>query len=141
MSDPSKIKNFTYEGIGNERIDVYLTKHHEYTRNFFHRLMARGDIALNGTTLKKNSQRLKPGDQITITHPERYMESEVLAQSPQIDLKIMIEKEDYLVIYKPKGMLSHPNSVRGVEHANVVGSLYHYFAQQNLPTTGNFVRA
>lgn len=141
MSDPSKIKQFTYEGTGNERIDVYLTKNHEYTRNFFHRLMARGDIALNGTTLKKNSQRLKPGDQITITHPERYMESEVLAQSPQIDLKIMIEKEDYLVIYKPKGMLSHPNSVRGVEHANVVGSLYHYFAQQNLPTTWNFVRA
>jgi 23S rRNA-/tRNA-specific pseudouridylate synthase len=141
MSDPSKIKQFTYEGLGNERIDIYLTKNHEYTRNFFHRLMARGDIALNGTTLKKNSQRLKSGDQITITHPERYMESEVLAQSPQIDLKIMIEKEDYLVIYKPKGMLSHPNSVRGVEHANVVGSLYHYFAQQNLPTTGNFVRA
>jgi predicted rRNA methylase YqxC with S4 and FtsJ domains len=59
MSDPSKIKQFTYEGLGNERIDVYLTKNHEYTRNFFHRLMARGDIALNGTTLKKNSQRLK----------------------------------------------------------------------------------
>lgn len=141
MSDPSKIKQFTYEGVGNERIDVYLTKNHEYTRNFFHRLMARGDIALNGTTLKKNSQRLKPGDQITITHPERYMESEVLAQSPQIDLKIMIEKQDYLVIYKPKWVLAHPNSVRGVEYANVVGSLYHYFAQQNLPTTWNFIRA
>lgn len=103
--------------------------------------MARGDIALNGSVLKKNSQRLKTGDAITITHPERYMESEILAQSPQVELKILLEKDDYLVVYKPKGMLSHPNSVRGVEHANLVGSLYHYFAQKNLPTTGNFVRA
>lgn len=141
MSDPSKTKHITYTGAGNERIDLYLTKNHEYTRNFFHRLMARGDIMLNAVVLKKKSQLLKTGDQITIQHPERYMESEVLAQSPDIQLKVLIEKKDYMVIYKPKGMLSHPNSVRGVEHANVVGSLYHYFAQQNLPTTWNFVRA
>jgi hypothetical protein len=30
------------------------------------------------------------------------MESEVLAQSPEIDLKILIERPDYIVIYKPK---------------------------------------
>ena len=97
--------------------------------------MARGDITLNGEILKKNSYRLKVNDQITIVHPERYMEAEMLASSPAIALDIVIEKRDYLVIHKPKGMLAHPNSVRGVEHANVVGSLYHYFSQQNLPTT------
>ena len=69
------------------------------------------------------------------------MESEMLALSPAIDLKILIEKKDYIVVYKPKGVLSHPNSVRGVEHANMVGALYQYFKNQNLPTTGNFIRA
>ena len=111
ISNISKTKYITYQGIGNERIDIYLTKNHEYTRNFFHRLMARGDVLINDVVLKKKSLCLKTGDKITIVHPERYMESEVLAQSPKIELKVLIEKEDYLVIYKPKGMLSHPNSV------------------------------
>lgn len=44
-----------YDGPGGERIDVYLTKHHEYTRNFFHRLVARSDILVNDTVVKKKS--------------------------------------------------------------------------------------
>lgn len=136
-----KTHTIIYEGSGGERIDVYLTQNHEYTRNFFHRLVARGDILVNGSIVKKKSLWLKTGDEITIVHPERYMESEVLAQSPEIDLKILIEKPDYIVIYKPKWVLSHPNSVRWVEHANIVWALYHYYKKQNLPTTGNFIRA
>lgn len=136
-----KTHTIIYEGSGGERIDVYLTQNHEYTRNFFHRLVARGDILVNGNVVKKKSLWLKTGDEITIVHPERYMESEVLAQSPEIDLKILIEKPDYIVIYKPKWVLSHPNSVRWVEHANIVWALYHYYKKQNLPTTGNFIRA
>ena len=139
MSQKTNI--ITYEGNGWDRIDVYLTKNHEYTRNFFHRLVARGDILVNDIVVKKKSLWLKHGDVITIVHPERYMESELLAQSPAIDLKILVEKKDYLVVYKPKGVLSHPNSVRWVEHANMVGALYQYFKAQNLPTTGNFIRA
>jgi 23S rRNA pseudouridine1911/1915/1917 synthase len=136
-----KTHTIIYEGVGGERIDVYLTHNHEYTRNFFHRLVARGDILVNGTIVKKKSLWLKTNDEITIVHPERYMESEVLAQSPEIELKILIEKPDYIVIYKPKWVLSHPNSVRWVEHANIVWALYHYYKKQNLPTTGNFIRA
>lgn len=48
-------KTIIYEGAGGERIDVYLTKQHEYTRNFFHRLVARGDILVNGVVIKKKS--------------------------------------------------------------------------------------
>lgn len=136
-----KTHTIIYEGNGGERIDVYLTQNHEYTRNFFHRLVARGDILVNGTIVKKKSLWLKTGDEIAIVHPERYMESEVLAQSPEIDLNVLIEKPDYIVIYKPKWVLSHPNSVRWVEHANIVWALYHYYKKQNLPTTGNFIRA
>lgn len=44
-----------YDGPGGERIDVYLTKNHEYTRNFFHRLVARGDILVNDEVVKKKS--------------------------------------------------------------------------------------
>lgn len=44
-----------YEGEPGQRIDVYLTKNYEYTRNFFHRLLARGDIVVNGQVVKKKS--------------------------------------------------------------------------------------
>lgn len=40
------------------------------------------------------------------------MEASRLADSPAFDLTILVEKKDYLVVYKPKGVLSHPNSVR-----------------------------
>lgn len=90
---------FIYEGDG-ERIDLYLVRVHGYTRNFFHRLMARGDVLVNGVVLKKKSQTLKPGDVIDITHPERYMESSLLATSPAIELPIMLEKDDYVVVHK-----------------------------------------
>ena len=45
MNDNDNLANnhfhtFTYEGDG-ERIDTYLVRVHGYTRNFFHRLIAR----------------------------------------------------------------------------------------------------
>lgn len=110
---------FIYEGAG-ERVDAYLVRVHGYTRNFFHRLIARGDILINGKPLTKKSLILKQGDTIDITHPERYLEAEVLATSPAIELPIILEKKDYVVIHKKAGILSHPNSVRGVEHPSVV---------------------
>lgn len=50
---------FIYEGTG-ERVDAYLVRAHGYTRNFFHRLIARGDILVNGKVLVKKSLMLKP---------------------------------------------------------------------------------
>ncbi len=129
---------FTYEWDG-ERVDTFLVRVHGYTRNFFHRLMARGDVLINGVPLKKKSQQLKSGDVIDITHPERYLEASVLATSPQIELPIILEKDDYVVVHKKAGILSHPNSVRGVEHPSVVGALYHRYKE--IPSMGNFIRA
>ena len=51
----TKTNIITYEGNGRDRIDVYLTRNQEYTRNFFHRLVARGDILVNDLVVKKKS--------------------------------------------------------------------------------------
>jgi len=40
--------------------------------------MARGDVLVNDQILKKRALRLKTGDIITVIHPERYMEAEIL---------------------------------------------------------------
>jgi 23S rRNA pseudouridine1911/1915/1917 synthase len=50
-----------------------------------------------------------------------------------------LEKEDYLIINKPKWVLSHPKTIRDVHEPSVSGFLYHTF--KKLPSIGNFIRA
>lgn len=129
--------SLVYNGIG-ERVDTWLTTQFPYARNFFHHIISRGGVLVNNHPIKK-SYKLKPGDVVIIDNISRFLWSEILAESPQIDLPIVVEKDDYLVLYKPKWVLSHPNSVRDVWQPSVVGFLYHHY--KNLPTIGNFIRA
>jgi hypothetical protein len=39
---------------------------------------------------------------IEIDNLQRYLEPVILEESPKINLPVKLEKEDYLVIYKPK---------------------------------------
>lgn len=121
-----------------ERIDKRLTQQFDYSRNFFHHIIQRGWISVQDKPVKK-SYKLKKWNRIIIDDLERYLSPVILEEAPDIDLDIKIEKEDYLVIYKPKGVLSHPNSVRDVSYPSVVGFLYHHY--KNLPTVGNFIRS
>ena len=108
------------------------------SRSFFHHIIARGGIQVNNRTIKK-SYKLKTGDAITVDNIQRYLEPTILDEAPNITIPVIHETEDYLVIHKPKGVLSHPNSVRDVQSPSVVGWLYHRY--HNLPTIGNFIRA
>ncbi len=139
VDEITKVYDLVYEWPG-ERLDIYLTRVQWYTRNFFHRLLGRNDITINNGIIKKKSYILKPGDQIHIVHPERYMEASMLAQAPAVpEVTILVEKDDYVVVRKPAWVLSHPNSVRGIEYPSVVWALYHHF--KHMPSIGNFIRA
>jgi len=121
-----------------DRIDVYLANNFSYSRSFFHHIFDRDWILVNGKIVKK-SYKLKNNDKIQIDDLERYLWPVILEEAPKIDLPIKLDKEDYLIIYKPKWVLSHPNSVWDVRSPSVVGFLYHKF--KNLPTIWNFIRA
>lgn len=62
-----------------------------------------------------------------------------MEEAPDIEIPILKEAEDYLIINKPKGILSHPNSIRDVKYPSVVGFLYHHFKE--MPSYGTFIRA
>lgn len=126
-----------YQGSG-ERIDTRLTAQFPYTRNFFHHIIKRWWITIEKKAVKK-SYRCKAWDEIHIDDLKRYMWSQILSEAPDIDLDIYHETQDYLVLYKPKWVLSHPNSVRDVQHPSVVGFLYHHY--KDLPSIGDFIRA
>lgn len=126
-----------YIGPG-ERIDIWLTKQFPYTRSFFHHIITRGGILVHQKPVKK-SYILKNNDEIEVDDLQRYLGSEILEETPKIDIPIVLEKDDYLVINKPKGVLSHPRNLRELSEPSVVGFLYHRYKE--LPSIGNFIRA
>lgn len=121
-----------------ERIDIYLNKTMDYSRNFFHHLISRQAITINWKQIKK-SYKLKNNDIINIQSLDRFLSDEILSESPNFDIEIKLEKQDYLVINKPKWVLSHPNSIWDVSKPSVVWFLYHRY--KTLPSVWNFIRA
>ena len=126
-----------YEG-NEQRIDSRLSSAFSYSRNFFHHIIERWWIQVNGKTVKK-SYKLKNWDKIQIDELERYLSPIILDEAEQIDIPIICEEEDYLILNKPKWVLSHPNSIRDAKKPSVVAFLYQHF--KNLPSYGNFIRA
>lgn len=120
------------------RIDSFLATKYNYSRNFFHHIFQRWGILVNQKAVKK-SYLLKIGDQITIDDLKRFFDPAMMADAPAIELKIIDEKTDYLVLYKPKGVLSHPSSIWSFHQPSVTGFLYHHY--KNLPSLGSFIRA
>ena len=131
------MQKLIFEGES-ERIDTWLTKQFSYSRNFFHHILERKGILVNGKVAKK-SLKLKSWDQILIDELERYLSPIILEEAPKLDIPILKETADYLIINKPKWVLSHPNSIWDVWEPSVVGFLYHHYKE--LPSIGSFIRA
>lgn len=92
-----------YHG-GGERIDTRLTTQFPYSRNFFHHIIEREGVKVGRTKQKiiKKSYKLSEGEVVFIDDVTRYLSSVILDEAPDIDIPIVLEKEDYLVINKPK---------------------------------------
>lgn len=131
------MENIKYDWIPC-RIDVFLTKYFDMSRNFFHHLFQKQAISVNNKFIKK-SYVLKNNDIIEIVDLNRFTWPLLLDESPNIELKVLLEKDDYLIIYKPKWVLSHPSSIWDVKVPSVVGFLY--FRYKTLPSIWNFIRA
>lgn len=131
------MQKLIFEGES-ERIDTWLTKQFSYSRNFFHHILERKGVLVNQKVAKK-SLKLKSWDQILIDELERYLSPIILEEAPKLDIPILKETTDYLIINKPKGVLSHPNSIWDIAKPSVVWFLYHHY--KNLPSIWNFIRA
>lgn len=132
------MQEFIYKWSDDQRIDSRLSSNFSYSRNFFHHIIERWWILVNGKVVKK-SYKVKNNDKIEIDELERYISPIVLDEAPEINIPILLEEEDYLVINKPKGVLSHPNSIRDAKKPSVVAFLYQHF--KDLPSYWNFIRA
>lgn len=132
------MQEIIFQWTDNQRIDSRLTGYFSYSRNFFHHIIERWWIQVNWKTVKK-SYKLKNWDTVQIDELERYISPIILDEAEQINIPIILEEEDYLIINKPKWVLSHPNSIWDAKKPSVVAFLYQHF--KDLPSYWNFIRA
>ena len=112
------------------RIDKALSDHFFLSRNFFHQLFERKLIEMiknDKQNVVKKSYTLEGREEFILPDLQRYEDNQILKESPKLDLEVKLETPDYMVIYKPKGILSHPKTLFDVSEPSVVGFLYHRF--------------
>ncbi len=159
------MEELLYQGSW-ERIDSRLTTQFSYSRNFFQHIISSWRLQVKSSQrdwfVPKKSYSLQQWDLVRVENLERFLDGWILDECPSLEIStdrqlttqgdvykslhpafliILQETIDYLVIYKPKGVLSHPSSIRDVNQPSVVGGLYHYFQQAGLPSMGSFIRA
>ena len=115
------------------RLDSFVSKNTEISRNAAAKLIESGSITLFGKqTVKKYELRI--GDEIEIILPE----PEICEALPEnIPLDIIYEDSDIIVINKPSGMVVHP--APGNYSGTLVNALL-YHAKDSLSGIGGVIR-
>ena len=124
MSD--RTETFTVEqSMPLIRLDTFLrTKFPEVSRETFKRLVAEGQVRVNGRGVKP-THHPHLGEVIVITWPQA-RPAESLPED--IPLDILFEDADLLVLNKPPGLVVHPAA--GNEEHTLVNALLHHCAGQ-----------
>lgn len=87
-----------------ERLDSFIAKKMDISRNSAALLIEEGKVELCGKSLRKN-HRVSSGDVYTVVLPEV---KELEVEAEDIPLDILFEDEHLLVINKAQGMVVHP---------------------------------
>jgi len=89
-----------------ERLDAFLARRcgHELSRSSAHRLIAEGQVTVNGAA-SKPSHRLRHGDDVVVLLPAPQV---MTLEAEAIPLRIVYQDEDVIVVDKPPGLTVHP---------------------------------
>ena len=90
-----------------KRLDAFLVSHERrVSRSRLQRLIVAGRIRVNADVAKP-SQKIKPGDRITMDTPEA---GPLMVNDEIVPLEVLYEDEALLVVNKPAGVVVHPTS-------------------------------
>lgn len=105
-----------------KRLDVFLVnRERDISRSALQRLIELGRIRLNDQVVKA-SQKIKPGDRITMDVPKP---EPLSIRGEAIPLDILFEDDFLLVLNKPPGIVAHP--APGNWTGTLVNALLHHF--------------
>lgn len=99
------------------RIDVFVSKNTDFSRNSVQILIEEDKISVNDKPVTK-SYKMKTGDVLAIVIEKA---KDVGIEAEDIPLDIYYEDSDLLVVNKPKGMVVHP--ANGNENGTLVNAL------------------
>jgi len=109
------------ENDGGKRIDVYISKRSgRRSRVLVQRCIREGKALLNGEQCRP-SDRLKPGDRLTIEWP---VERVPTVEAEDIPLDILHEDDEIIVINKQPDLVVHPND--NFHDGTLVNALVHH---------------
>jgi 23S rRNA pseudouridine1911/1915/1917 synthase len=109
LISPNSTFSFTIpEDAVNKRLDHYIAQQFPlYSRSFFQRVIDDGLVAINGKKAGKPSIPLRIQDVVTVQFPpERQVNPHVLTEKHR-DVQIIAQKEHFLVVFKPAGLVVH----------------------------------
>lgn len=97
------------------RLDIFLSKKKKISRSRAQKMIEAGLILINNELPQKAGERISASDTITITKTARLKESlnkkqkniKILKYYNIGDIKNIAETPDYIVVEKPRGMLTH----------------------------------
>ncbi|HEX8751450.1 MAG TPA: RluA family pseudouridine synthase [Nitrospira sp.] len=105
-----------------KRLDVFLVnRERDMSRSALQRLIELGRIRINDQIVKP-SQKIKPGDKITMDVPKP---EPLELKGEAIPLEVLFEDDQLLVLNKPAGIVVHP--APGNWTGTLVNALLHHF--------------
>jgi 23S rRNA pseudouridine1911/1915/1917 synthase len=109
------------------RLDRVLTTHDpENSRTYFKELISSDCVTVNGTIVSKPSHPVTSGDLIEVTIvPARPIGASPLP-AEDLGVRLVFEHEDFLIVYKPAGLIVHKPHDKSSE-VTLVDWLVHHF--------------
>lgn len=117
-----------------QRLDLAMTGFDDISRSGGARLIAAGNVSVNGDTVTSKKYMVRAGDIVSVEMPEPVM----LEAAPEnIPLDIIYEDDSVIVINKPAGMVVHPAA--GNETGTMVNALM-YHCKDSLSSINGVIR-
>jgi 23S rRNA pseudouridine1911/1915/1917 synthase len=110
-----------------KRLDAFLMEFSDenslgFSRTFLQNLIRQGAVLVGKTAVTKPNHKVKAGQEILVTIPEKKVQS---LEAENIPLKVVYEDDDLAIIDKPAGLVVHP-APGNYEHT-LVNALMHRF--------------
>ncbi len=131
------METFTYRvesDVVGSRLDRLLTqKLQDRSRTYIQELIEADCVTVNGTYANKPSLAVKLGDTIHVSIPAVVPRGALALPSQDMGVRILFEHEEFLIVYKPAGLVVHAPHAQSTE-VSLVDWLVHSF--KDLKTVG-----
>lgn len=128
------METFTYKGIEGARLDRVIAQSlPDRSRTYCKQLIVEDCVTVNGTIVSKPSWPIKEGDTIGVSMPPAREIGALPLPKEDMGVRILFEHPDFLVVYKPAGLVVHAPHKNSTE-VSLVDWLVHTYT--TLSTTG-----